>query len=335
MKKVIFGMIALVMATFSYQAMAGETVKIAWSHYTGWEPLGFMQSSGILAKHAAKHGVDVEIVYYGDYVNSIFMYASNEVNGVAVTNMDALAIAGVGGRISNVLIVGDYSNGNDGLVIKGWDSLADVPSGTTINLVEFSVSHYMLARCLEQAGLSMDNFVLENANDADIPAIVESSDNAVVVSWNPMLMSIRNLTGTQIVCDSSQIPGEIIDMVVVGDEVSEDARQAIVGAWYEVMALIESRDPETLAALADQAGSSVSDFESQLDTTQMFYTQAEADRFISDPALKTVMESVVHFSFDAGIYDGVDSVDELGVRFPDGSVLGDETNVMLDFSVSY
>jgi len=31
----------------SAAAFAGET-KIAWSHYTGWEPLGVIQSSGII-----------------------------------------------------------------------------------------------------------------------------------------------------------------------------------------------------------------------------------------------------------------------------------------------
>lgn len=327
----------MIVAIFSVlgasQAFAGETVKIAWSHYTGWEPLGYMQDSGILDKWSKKYGVTVKMVYVGDYVDSITLYASGEYQGVAVTNMDVLAIAGVGGRHSTALIVGDYSNGNDGLILKGYSSLSEVTS--PINLVEYSVSHYLLARCAEKMGVDLDSLVLENTTDADIPALVAANDNIAAVSWNPMLMSIRGMDGANIVCTSAEIPGEIIDMVVVGDEVSTEARMALMGAWYETMALIQAGDADTLAFLAEQAGSSVADFEEQLTTTFMFYTPEDAFSFVTNTeTLKTTMEEVVTFSFDTGVYDGVDSPDELGVRFADGSVMGDASNIALTFDAT-
>lgn len=321
--------VALAFAAFATTASAAESVKIAWSHYTGWEPLGVMQENGILAKHAAANGVEIEMVFVGDYIDSLTLYSSGAFNGVAVTNMDVLAIPGVGGRHSTALIVGDYSDGNDGLVLKGvkMEDLND----RTVNLVEYSVSHYLLARCAQIKGFDMSRLELENTTDADIPALVESSDEAVVVSWNPMLMAIRGMTGVDVTCTSADIPGEIIDMVVVGDEVSPAARKALVDAWYETMALIQSRDTATMEALAEQAGASVTDFESQLDTTHMFYTAADAVAFMTSADLPSTMKSVIQFSFDNGVYDGVDTVDELGVKFTDGSVLGDANNVMLTF----
>ena len=336
MNKLISLMAVLAVSVLSVtaaNAASKDTVKIAWSHYTGWEPIGFMQSSGILAKHAAKNGVKVEMVFVGDYVDSITLYAAKQFNGVAVTNMDVLAIAGVGGRKSTALVVGDYSDGNDGLVFKGVRSLEDAANGK-VHLVEYSVSHYLLARAYEKAGLSMDKMTLVNTTDADIPAIVKSAKSAVAVSWNPMLMEIRNMEGTNVVFTSREIPGEIIDMIVVGDEVSAAARRAIVDAWYEVMGLIKARDADTIKALAEQAGSSVADFEAQLETTHIFFTPAEAAAFVKNAQLKKTMRFVVDFSFKAGIYDGVDNADELGIRFPDGSVMGDAKNVMLHFDTT-
>ncbi len=324
---------ALAFGMLGTTASAAESFKIAWSHYTGWEPLGFMQESGILAKHAAANGVEIELVYVGDYIDSITLYSSGEFNGVAVTNMDVLAIAGVGGRHSTALIIGDYSDGNDGLVLKGYLGVEEI-AGATVNLVEFSVSHYLLARCAQIKGFDLSRLELENTADADIPALVGSSDEVVAVSWNPMLMAISNMDGVGIPCTSRDIPGEIIDMVVVGDEVSPAARKALVDAWYETMALIQARDVATIQALADQAGSSVSEFEAQLETTHMFYTAASAVEFMTSPDLPSTMKSVIQFSFDNGVYDGVDSVDELGVRFTDGSVLGDSNNVALTFDAT-
>lgn len=334
MNRFVTGIAALAIAVLtSSVSFAGET-KIAWSHYTGWEPLGVIQSSGLMDKWNKKMGTDVEFVYIGDYVDSITLFAAGQFAGVAVTNMDVLAIAGVGGRSSTALIVGDYSDGNDGLVLKGVLSMDELSAGSTISLVEYSVSHYLLARCFEQAGINLDDFELSNTTDADIPGLVESSDEVIAVSWNPMLMTIRNMDGVSIPCTSQQIPGEIIDMVVVGDEATDADRKALVGAWYEMMALIEARDSDTIADLADQAGSSVADFEAQLETTHMFYTPAAAVAFVNDPALVETMTNVINFSFNAGIYDGVDSPDELGVSFPNGSVMGDSSNVMLKFDIS-
>ena len=334
MNRFVTGIAALAIAVLTAAPVSASETKIAWSHYTGWEPLGVIQSSGIMDKWNKEMGTDIEIVYIGDYVDSITLYAAGQFAGVAVTNMDVLAIAGVGGRASTVLIVGDYSDGNDGLILKGFASLDVVPTGTTISLVEYSVSHYLLARCLDQAGMNIDDFELLNITDADIPSLVASSDEVIAVSWNPMLMTIQNMAGVNVVCTSNQIPGEIIDMVVVGDEVTDVEKMALVGAWYEMMALIEARDPDTLAALAEQAGSSVADFESQLETTHMFYTPAAAVAFVNDPALKATMWNVVTFSFNAGIYDGVENAGELGVSFPNGDVMGDPDNVMLKFDIS-
>src|ERR1700684_3321888 len=47
----------------------------------------------------------------------------------------------------DVVVMGDYSNGNDGIVEKKGKSVADM-KGEKVNLLEFSVSHYLLARAL-------------------------------------------------------------------------------------------------------------------------------------------------------------------------------------------
>ena len=334
-------MAAAMLVGVSTSAFAASEVKIAWSRYIGWEPLGLMKDMGIMDKWNKKLGTNVQLVYVSNYVDSITLYSSKQYNGVAVTNMDVLAIAGAGGRRSTTAIVGDYSNGNDGVALLGYNSVADL-AGVPVNLVEYSVSHYALARCAQRAGVSMDTFLKTfktvNTSDSDIPSIVkhasEAGDKVAVVSWNPMLMDVRNTKGVKVVCTSADIPGEIIDMVVVGDEVDAKSKQALVGAWYETLALIKSGDAATLKALASQSGSSVSDVVAQLKTTKLFYTPAEAVAFTTDAKLKTTMRSVVDFSFKAGVYESVKTPDELGVQFSDGSVQGDKANVMLVFDPS-
>ncbi|WP_197469878.1 ABC transporter substrate-binding protein, partial [Alcanivorax sp. HI0033] len=59
------------------------------------------------------------------------------------------------------------SNGNDGVVLKGTDKLADI-KGQQVNLVELSVSHYLLARALETVGLTERDLTVVNTSDADL-----------------------------------------------------------------------------------------------------------------------------------------------------------------------
>ena len=132
-------------------AVAADKFRVAWSHYTGWEPWAYAQNAGILKKWAAKHGIEIELTLINDYVESINLYTGGKFDACAMTNMDALTIPAVGGVDSTVIIVGDFSNGNDGIVLKNGASVKDL-KGRSVKLVEFTVSHYMLARALEIAG---------------------------------------------------------------------------------------------------------------------------------------------------------------------------------------
>lgn len=323
---------ALIIGISSVPVIAEEDYVIGWSHYTGWEPIGYMASSGIMEKYNEKYNVNVEIKYIGDYIDSLTLYTSGDLNGVAVTNMDVMAIPAVGGRHSTSIVVGDYSNGNDGVVLKGYKTMAEA-EGESVNIVEYSVSHYLLARCAEMNSVDMDSFELVNTTDADIPNVIEGKDKAMVVSWNPMLNTIMRNDNVNLVCSSKDIPGEIIDMIVVGDEVSENARMAISDAWYETMKMLKSG--QINEELANQAGSSVKEFSEQLVTTEMMYEKKDAHDFVNNKNLKETMKKVINFSFNAGIYDGVDSAEELGVKFSDGSVWGNEENIGLTFSTKY
>ena len=127
--------------------------KVCWSIYVGWMPWGYLQDSGIMKKWADKYGISVDIVQINDYVESINQYTAGEYDGCAMTNMDGLSIPAGGGVDTTALIVGDYSNGNDGIILKDKSELTDI-KGQNVNLVELSVSHYLLARALDSVGLT-------------------------------------------------------------------------------------------------------------------------------------------------------------------------------------
>ncbi|WP_300060559.1 putative urea ABC transporter substrate-binding protein [uncultured Roseobacter sp.] len=313
--------------------------KVAWSIYVGWMPWGYLEESGIMDKWADKYGIDVEIVQINDYIESINQYTAGQFDGVSATNMDTLSIPSGGGVDTTALIVGDYSNGNDAVIIKGEGDLASLVD-KPVNLVELSVSHYLLARGLDSAGLSeADLGGVINTSDADMIAAFATDDVQAVVTWNPLVSSILEDPTANKLFDSSDIPGEIIDLMVVNTETlaaNPDFGKAMAGAWYEVMGLMAAGDEEVLTAMAEASGTDLAGYKAQLASTEMFYDPAEAVAFTSSAELPKTMVSVAEFLFDKGILgEGAPSADFVGVAYPDGSTTGDENNVMFRFDTTY
>ena len=52
-------------------------------------------------------------------------YTAGEFDGVSATNMDTLSIPAGSGVDTTALIVGDFSNGNDAVILKGEGTLED------------------------------------------------------------------------------------------------------------------------------------------------------------------------------------------------------------------
>ncbi|MDH5178689.1 MAG: putative urea ABC transporter substrate-binding protein [Gammaproteobacteria bacterium] len=336
MKKLL-ALLALLMLGMA-NLSAAEKYRVAWSHYTGWEPWGYAEAKGILKKWADKEGIQIELTLVNDYIESINLYTSGQFDACTMTNMDALTIPAVGGIDSTAVIVGDFSNGNDGIVMKKGKSVKDL-KGRNIKLVELSVSHYLLSRALDKNGMSERDVKLTNTSDAEIASAFITDPNGAVVTWNPPLQQVRNAKGAVQIFDSSKIPGEIIDLMVVKTSAPDKLKRALVGAWYETMEIMSGRGKKTNEAIefmAKQAGATTAEFKAQLRTTAMFYQAKKAKDFIAGDKPKQTMEQVRTFSFDKGLYgNNASSKDLVGIEFADGTVIGDKNNIKLRFTNKY
>jgi NitT/TauT family transport system substrate-binding protein len=323
-------------------AAGKKTFKVAWSIYVGWMPWDYADQSGILEKWADKYGIEIKLTQINDYVESINQYTAGAFDACVMTNMDMLTIPSAGGVDSTALIVGDFSNGNDGVVLKGKGrKLADI-KGQAVNLVELSVSHYLLARGLTSVGLAERDIKVVNTSDADIVGAFNAADSTAVVTWKPQLAEVQKMPNVSPVFDSSRIPGEIIDLMVVNSaalKASPELGKALVGAWYETLQVMFGTDAKAsaaLAAMAKASGTDVAGFKSQLATTKMFVTPAEAHAFTTSPGLVKTMDLVRTFSFTHGLLGkGAKSADVVGISFPGGRTLGDAKNVKMRFDPTF
>lgn len=323
------------------QAEAKKDFKVAWSIYVGWMPWGYASDTGIVKKWADKYGINIEVTQFNDYVESMNQYTAGAFDAVTLTNMDGLSIPAAGGVDTTAVIVGDFSNGNDAIILKDKDKLEDI-KGSNVNLVEFSVSHYLLARALETIGSSERDVKVVNTSDADMVAAYKAADVTSVVTWNPLVSSILQDPSAKKVFDSSQIPGEIIDLMVANSDVlkdNPDFGKALAGIWYDTMAVMTADTDEGKAArtaMGAASGTDLAGFESQMAATKLFDKAADAVAFTTSPDLSKTMDLVRSFLFEKGLLgSGAASADVIGIELPDGSVLGDKGNVKFRFTATY
>lgn len=313
---------------------ASASYKIAWSHYPTWEIIPYMRSSGILKKWEDKYGVAIELVLINDYVESISSYTSGNFDGVFATNMDAFTIPGAGGIDSEVVLLTSSSNGNDAVVARGYKSIQEL-KGQKVSLVQFSVSHYLLARALAKHNMQEQDIVSVNASESDIDSVLlASSDPAALVTWNPILSSIKQVPNTQVLFDSASIPGEIVELMVMRTDIPEAPKKAMVGAWYETMQLLqgESRD-ELLSTMASSSGTTIDEFKAQVETTRVFFSQQEAKQFLHAPAFKQTTSLVYDFCVHHGLFGSADSA--IGIALPSGEIVGNAQNTVIRYTDSY
>jgi NitT/TauT family transport system substrate-binding protein len=323
------------------QAAPKKDFKVAWSIYVGWMPWGYAADNGIVKKWADKYGITIEVKQFNDYVESVNQYTAGTFDAVTVTNMDALSIPAAGGVDTTAIVMGDFSNGNDAIILKNKADLAAI-KGQKVNLVEFSVSHYLLARALETKHLAEKDLKVVNTSDADMAAAYKTPEVTAVVTWNPIVAEILGSPDAKKVFDSSQIPGEIMDLMVVNSAVLKDNpnfAKALVGIWYETITKMNAAGAEGTAAkeaMAKASGTDLAGFNAQLATTRLFDKAADAESFTKGKTIGATMDKVRKFLFDKALL-GKDakSADAVGIELADKTVLGSKSNVKLRFDATY
>ncbi len=147
-----------------------------------------------------------------------------------------------------------------------------------------------------------------NTSDADIVGAFSAPEVTAAVAWNPQLSTMKATPGAKLVFSSADIPGEILDLLVVDTatlKANPNLGKALAGIWYETMALMQKQDAEgkaARAAMAKLAGTTPEVFDGQLATTFLYADPKGAWRRPRPPRSITTMTRVRDFSFAQGLF---------------------------------
>ena len=223
--------------------------SLAWSEYPSWSVFGVADEKKLIDGRAGwigpleeKWGVDI-VLKLADYDACITLYGNNTSDAVCVTTLDALAPSL--GRASVVIAPTSTSVGADACLstIKDLDGL----KGKTTYGLEKSVSQFVFERCLEKKGLDPKDFPFKNMDPAAAAQALQQSQPGIdaIMVWQPFVMQTeRSREGVGRLFDSSVIPEEVVDSIVVGKDVldkpgGDKFACAVLDAYYTVCRLME------------------------------------------------------------------------------------------------
>lgn len=292
--------------------------SLAWSEYPSWSVFGVAHekaiidgAEGVLGPIEEKWGVDI-VLKEADYDTCLTFYSASQTDAVCMTNMDTLAPALT--RDAVVILPTSTSVGADACIAVGINDLEGLKGKTTLGL-ELSVSQYCFERNLELQGKTIADYPFKNMDPGAAAQAMQTNQQGIesIMVWNPfVLQTLRTNDNAKVIFDSSTIPEEIIDMVVIAKESlqrpgGEDFASAVIETFYEINRMMA--DPatadDTLVAIGEKFSSlELADMQEVVKQTQFYSTpDAAIDLFTKEQFQKTTMPQVVDFCQSHGIVE--------------------------------
>lgn len=256
----IFATLAAVVA-FSHAAqVSAQPLQIGYSDWPGWVAWEVAIEKGWFDEA----GVDVEFQWF-DYVASMDAFAAGQLDAVPMTNGDTL-VTGATGGMGVMIILNDYSNGNDMIVAApGIESVADL-AGKDIGVEVGFVSHLLLLNALEDAGLTESDVNLINVPTNETPQVLASGDVDAIVAWQPSSgQALEQVPGSTAIYTSTNKPGLIYDVLAVSPVSLAQRRDdwsKVVDVWYRVVdyVLDPATQPDAVSIMASRVGLSAEEY---------------------------------------------------------------------------
>jgi NitT/TauT family transport system substrate-binding protein len=237
-----------------------EPLRIVSSPWPGYEPLYLARDLGFLdSRHVRLSEMPSSNITWEAF--------NNGSADIATLTLDETLSLLDHGRQLRIMAVMDISNGADVVMARpGINSLPEI-KGKRIGIVNIPLGIFMLARTLELAGLNVaDVTVLQMPEDKHERAYL-TGEIDVAITFEPFKTRIAN-AGAQVLFDSSQIPDEIFDLLVVREDVYNSRREEVCEVtrqWFHTQDYIRNNQQQAYSQMGKRLNTDGADFAAMLE----------------------------------------------------------------------
>jgi len=304
--------LSTVAATVTPAAATDAPLRISYADWPGYVAWQIAIEKGWF-KEA---GVDIQFEWF-DYSAAMEAFAAGKLDAINLTNGDTLGM-GANGAKAIMIMVTDYSNGNDMIVAKpNIKTITDL-KGKKVGLELGLVENLLIANGLKKAGLGDKDVEIVNVKTNETPQVLSSPDIAAIGAWEPIAgAAMQASPGAKPLYTSADEPGLIYDIVAVTPASlasRKDDWAKVLKVWDRVVAYVNDpkTQPDALKIMAARVAVDPADYKKFVDGTKLLTVAEGAKIFEKGDGFDSLYGSSKNadaFNVKAGVYATPQDID--------------------------
>ena len=232
---------ALLLSLFGCMGPPESALRIGTNVWIGSEPLYLARDLGRLDSD------HVQLVEYPSASEVLRAFRNQAIDGMVISLDELFGLAADGLQPRIVLVV-DVSNGADVVVGRaGMRSMHDL-KGKSVAVESGALGAFVLSRALALNGMQASDVNVVHLESNEHPGAFDKGQVDGAVTFDPYRAQLLS-AGASTVFDSTQIPGEIVDLLAVRASVVDrhpKAIQVLLAGWFAALDYMK-REPADAA----------------------------------------------------------------------------------------
>lgn len=254
-------------------------LKLGTNLWPGYEPLYLAREQGYLSEDKVAL---VELLSASEVMRA---YRNGAIDAAALTLDEVITLREAGLR-PVIVQVADISNGADVILVRQGIARMQDLKGHRIGVEATALGAYMLSRALALHGMSVDDVEIVHLEVNEHREAWLKGQVDAVVTFEPVRQQLLS-EGARILFDSSMIPGEVVDLLVVREELLKSHRRQIehlIHAWHQAVSHLKTSPEQAAQVMTARLGGSVEDVLNSLEYLDLPGTDMSAELMQGAPA---------------------------------------------------
>ncbi len=265
-----------------------EPLRIGLNIWPGYEFIFLAEHLG----YYREEGVDVKLIDFSSLGDARRSFERGQIDGLGTTVVEVMLAAEAAANPLKIVTVVDYSDGADVILARpGFPDLASL-KGRKVGVELGSLCVYVLARGLEQTGMTLADVVTVSKDQASMEADLRAGLLDAVVTYPPTSVEILKDPAIQTVFSTKKTPREVVDVIAFGEKTITQRPKdvaAVLRAFKRAQDYYVTHKAEALQIMAKREGVSPEEFELALTDGMRVVTAADQAAYFSGGGLKTVI----------------------------------------------
>ncbi len=282
-------------------------LRVGADVWPGYEPLYLARDLDYF------RGAPIHPVEFTSATQVIRAYQNEAIDAVCLTLDEALLLASQGADF-RIVLAADFSNGADVIIgASGIQTMKDL-QGRRVGVEDTALGAFFLTRALQESGMQTGDVRVVPMQVQDHEQAFLKGDVDAVVTFEPVRGKLL-ARGAHILFDSSRIPSEIVDVVLVRADYLQHHPQVVadlVRGWQQAQDYMTRTPDDALVRMARREGVTVAEMRTALHGVHL-PSREENRELLSGraPALQPALQRLAKFMLQAKLLQSPAPVDKL------------------------